>query len=112
MKHDFTPWLQYIPDTTALQDRRVHKWFTLIFLKLEQLGFGLENPEDIIEGRDLRFSVNGALFVTSRSVRTPVAGESPGVYWLSPDEAHEGILTHRSPWGLVLQAILEIAPNE
>lgn len=111
MKHDLTPWLDYITDNNASKTTPRRDWFRTVFEMVSELGFELQEDEmTIMDGGPLTFMRDHAQVVVTRWVRFPIGGESAGIQLSDEMESHEQVMSVRTPLPVVRLALDHLNP--
>ena len=110
MSHNLTPWI----NTIARPGRSIAPWFSEVFKWLHENGFELQGNVpgiDIQDGNALTFKKDHAEVTASRFVDFPVAGESPGLRLSDEMESWETIISARTPFSVVFEALRQLNPD-
>lgn len=110
MTHNLTPWI----NTIARPGRSIAPWFSEVFKWLHENGFQIANKDaetDIQDGYAIIWKRGHAEVTASRFVDFPVAGETPGLRLSDEMESWETIISARTPFSVVFEALRQLNPD-
>ncbi len=103
---NLTDWLACIPDRSAAKDAPLRRWFEGVFSLMSQLGFHVENPQDITSGHPLIWKCDHAQVIARRQVSLPIEGDSrPGIECSDDLESWEAVFSARTPHPVIFEAL-------